>query len=623
MRQLEDLDRGLIAMMTEKGVFISWRLLAPEFETTAFELYRDGCLIASLTKAENSNYLDEEGTLDSVYAVKAVSGEKVTLSNEVKVLKHQYFDIPLEIPEDGVTPTGERYTYSANDLSVGDVDGDGRYEIFVKWYPSNAKDNAHSGYTGNTLIDCYTLEGHHLWRIDLGINIRSGAHYTQFVVYDFDGDGIAELVCKTADGTVDGTGRSIGETEKDHRNQAGFILEGQEYLTLFDGTTGKALDTIEYEPARGDSSRWGDSEGNRVDRFLASVAYLNGETASAIMCRGYYTRTVLVAYDIINKRLVKRWSVDSDEGLPDLAGQGAHSLSVADIDEDGYDEIIYGSAVIDHDGSLRYATGFGHGDALHVGKFNLDREGLQVFMTHEETPNEYGIEMRDAKTGEVLFHLPSITEDIGRGVVADIDPRYKGAEVWFYAPDQHRRVPGTEGFCTATGKPISGPVPPANFVIWWDGDLGREILDHDYDEAQKAGPGVISKWNWETKTLDVLLKAEGTLSNNGTKGNPNLQADLLGDWREEVIWRLADSSALRVYSTTDYCPHRIYTLMHDSQYRVAIAWQNVAYNQPPHPSFYIGFDEEAVKIPIPKIQLVKKGPEKKPVFLHKRACSLS
>lgn len=605
VRKLEYLDRGIVAMRTDNGIFISWRILQPEYKTTTFELYRDGQFIASFCKEENSNYLDKEGTINSRYAIKAITGNKTTMSAEVNVLESNYFDIPLEKPEDGITPAGELYTYSANDLSVGDVNGDGRYEIFVKWYPSNAKDNAHLGYTGNTLIDCYTLKGERLWRIDLGVNIRSGAHYTQFMVYDYDGDGVAEMVCKTADGTVDGTGAVIGDATKDYRNSEGIIIEGPEYLTLFDGRTGKALDTIEYEPVRGDSKLWGDGEGNRVDRFLAATAYLNGETASVIMCRGYYTRSVLVAYDIKEKKLVKRWVIDSDDGVPELAGQGAHSLSVADIDQDGYDEIIYGSAVIDHDGTLSYSTKFGHGDALHVGKFNLDHEGLEVFMTHEETPNEYGIEMHDAKTGEVLFSFPSATEDIGRGVVADIDPRFKGAQVWYYAPDNHRRVPGTEGFCTADGKPIKGPVPPANFVIWWDGDLGREILDHEFDEIQKAGPGVISKWNWETETIDVLLKAEGTLSNNGTKGNPGLQVDLFGDWREEVIWRLADSSALRVYSTTDISEHRIYTLMHDSQYRVAISWQNVAYNQPPHPSFYIGFDKEYVKPPTPEIELIK------------------
>ncbi|MBU5593820.1 rhamnogalacturonan lyase [Amphibacillus sp. MSJ-3] len=606
IRRLEDLDRGLIAIKTETGVFLSWRISIEEFDHAEYEIYRDGQLIHHIDRTQNSNYLDKEGKVDSLYVVRAITRNGVEESNQVSVLDQNYFDIPLDKPVDGITPNGEPYTYSANDLSVGDVTGDGRYEVFVKWYPSNAKDNAHTGYTGHTYLDCYTLEGEKLWRIDLGPNIRSGAHYTQFLVYDFDGDGVSELICKTADGTIDGQGNVIGDRSKDYRNEKGFILDGPEYLTLFDGRTGKALDTIDYKPDRGVPGSWGDHDGNRIDRYLAGVAYLNGETASAVVCRGYYTRAVLVAYDVVDKKLVERWCADSDNNMPKLAGQGAHSLSVADVDNDGFDEIIYGSAVVDHDGSLLYSTGFGHGDALHVGDFDLDNPGLEIFMTHEESPHEHGFELHDAKTGKVLFSLPSDGEDIGRGVAADIDPRFKGAQLWGYAPEESNRVAGTEAFYTSKGDPIEGPIPPANFVIWWDGDLGREILDHDFDPAIQAGVGTIMKWNWETEQLDLLLRADGTLSNNGTKGNPNLQADLFGDWREEVIWRLEDSSALRVFTTTDLSEHRLYTLMHDSQYRVAIAWQNVAYNQPPHPSFYIGFDQSAMQIPLPKVKLVRK-----------------
>lgn len=605
-RHLEDLDRGLIAIKKDDGIFISWRIAIDEFLTTKFELYRDHRLIASFDEHQNSNYLDVEGKVGSQYKIKAISDAGVKESVQVSVIENNYFDIPLEKPADGITPVGEHYTYSANDLSIGDVTGDGRYEIFVKWYPSNAKDNAHSGYTGNTYLDCYTLEGKKLWRIDLGVNIRSGAHYTQFLVYDFDSDGVAELVCKTADGTIDGTGHVIGDKTKDYRNEKGFVLEGSEYLTLFDGETGKALDTIDYKPDRGEPGSWGDFDGNRIDRYLAGVAYLDGEKASAIVCRGYYTRAVIVAYDVENKKLVERWCADSDHDIPELAGQGAHSLSVADVDQDGLDEIVYGSAVIDHDGSLLYSTGFGHGDALHVGDFDLDNPGLEVFMTHEESPHDHGFELHDAKTGRVLFSIPSESEDIGRGVAADIDPRYRGAQLFGYAPEEFKRVNGTESFFTCKGDVIEGEAPPANFVIWWDGDLGREILDHEFDESIQAGVGTIHKWNWEKSSLDLLLRADGTLSNNGTKGNPNLQADLFGDWREEVIWRLEDSSALRVFTTTDLSEHRIYTLMHDSQYRVAIAWQNVAYNQPPHPSFYIGFDQDHMSIPTPPVRLVRR-----------------
>ena len=187
-----------------------------------------------------------------------------------------YFDIPIQKPAGGTTPDGVAYTYSPNDASVADLDGDGEYEIILKWDPSNSKDNAQSGYTGNVYIDAYKMNGKRLWRIDLGRNIRAGAHYTQFMVYDFDGDGYAEMVCKTADGTVDGEGNIIGDGSKDYRSSSGYILSGPEYLTLFDGRTGKAIDTIDYEPGR-KCCRLGDSYGNRVDRFLAGVAYLDGK----------------------------------------------------------------------------------------------------------------------------------------------------------------------------------------------------------------------------------------------------------------------------------------------------------------------------------------------------------
>lgn len=606
-RRLEYLDRGLVAIKTDEGILVRWRIAINEFESTSYEVYRDGEKIADISTEENSNYLDKKGSLEHTYVVKAIHGDGTEdTSKTVSVLEHPYFDIPMDKPNDGVTPNGKPYTYTANDLSVGDVNGDGKYEIFVKWYPSNAKDNAHEGYTGNTYIDCYTLEGEKLWRIDLGVNIRSGAHYTQFLVYDYDGDGVAEMICKTADGTIDGEGTVIGDATKDYRNEQGFVGDGPEFLTLFDGETGKALDTIPYIPDRGEPGSWGDYEWNREDRYLGGVAYLDGEKASAIICRGYYTRAVLVAYDVVEKKLVKRWVIDSDDNAPKLAGQGAHSLSIADVDQDGYDEIIYGAAVVDHDGSLLYSTGIGHGDALHVGNFDLDRPGYEIFMTHEETPNEHGFEIHDAKTGEILFSIPSPDEDIGRGVAADIDPRHKGVQLWGYAPEGPLRVNGTESYYTVKGEAIDGPVLPANFVIWWTGDLGREILDHEYNPETDDGVGTIQKWNWETKEAEILLKATGTKSNNGTKGNPNIQADLLGDWREEAVWRLEDSSALRVYLTPYYSPHRFYTLMHDSMYRVAIAWQNVAYNQPPHPSFYIGYDEEYIDIPLPDVQLIKK-----------------
>ena len=592
--QMEKLNRGLIAIKVKNGVYIGWRLFGTDPDDISFNLYRDGEKVNAAPINSSTNFLDNNGNENSTYKVCAIiEGKEQLPSEEASVWDTNYLTIPLNKPEGGVSPDGVSYSYSANDASIGDVDGDGEYEIILKWDPSNSHDNAHKGYTGNVYLDAYKLNGKHLWRIDLGKNIRAGAHYTQFMVYDLDGDGKAEIACKTADGTIDGEGNVIGDIDADYRNQDGFILEGPEYLTIFNGKTGKALVTVEYDPPRGNGADWGDEEGNRVDRFLACIAYLDGVRPSLVTCRGYYTRAVLVAYNWRDGELSKVWKFDSLEpGNEGYSGQGNHSVSVADVDDDGKDEIIYGSCVIDHDGTGLYTTGLGHGDAIHVGNFIPSRAGLEIFQVHE-IPQENGTEIHDAKTGEILWGIPS-SEDVGRGMAADIDPRYEGAEVW---SSTHWKT-GGEGLYSSSGEKISDRNPQSfNFAIWWDGDLLRELLDHDYCMETGVGVGKIDKWDYENGRLVNLLTADGTRSNNGTKGNPCLQADIFGDWREEVIWRTDDSTALRIYTTIDVTDHRIYTLMHDPNYRLAIAWQNVAYNQPPHPSFFLGHNMKAPPIP--------------------------
>jgi hypothetical protein len=612
-RQMESLNRGLVAVKVENGVYIGWRLFGTDPEEITFNVYRDKQKVNQTPNKTSTNFLDNNGVLESTYHICAVlNGVEQLPSEEATVWDTNYLTVALNKPEDGISPDGIHYTYHANDASVGDVDGDGEYEIILKWDPSNSHDNAHKGYTGNVYLDAYKLNGMHLWRIDLGKNIRAGAHYTQFLVYDFDGDGKAEIACKTADGTIDGQGKLIGDGEADYRNTDGFILEGPEYLTIFEGSTGKELVTTDYDPPRGKGSDWGDDEGNRVDRFLACVAYLDGVKPSLVMCRGYYTRAVLVAYNWREGELTKLWKFDSLEpGNEGYSGQGNHSVSVADVDEDGKDEIIYGSCVIDHNGQGVYTTGLGHGDAIHVGNLIPGRPGLEIFQVHE-IPQENGTEIHDAKTGEILWGIPSI-EDVGRGMAADIDPRYEGVEVW---SSTHWKTGGA-GLYSSTGEKISENNPQSfNFAIWWDGDLLRELLDHEYDEQTGIGVGKIDKWDYQNGKLVNILTADGTRSNNGTKGNPCLQADIFGDWREEVIWRTDDSTALRIYTTTDITDHRIYTLMHDPNYRLGIAWQNVAYNQPPHPGFFLGHNME--KAPTPKIYEVKHEPDQKDQDQHKK-----
>lgn len=597
-RQMEELDRGLVAIQRSDGVFLSWRWLGTESDKVGFDIYRDGHKINS-QRLYTGNYLDTGGTAGSVYQLSASSGpgepQPTGDGATAHVQSGDYYAIPIQPPAGGTTPDGVAYTYSANDASVGDLDGDGRYEIIVKWDPSNSKDNSQSGYTGNVYIDAYELDGTRLWRIDLGRNIRAGAHYTQFMVYDFDGDGYAEVAMKTADGTVDGQGTVIGDGTADYRTEYGYILDGPEFLSIFNGMDGHVMDTVDYDPPRGTVCDWGDCYGNRVDRFLAAVAYLDGQKPSLVMARGYYTRTVLASYDWDGHHLQERWRFDTnDDGNSDYAGQGNHNLSVADVDGDGRDEITYGAMAIDDDGTGLYNTGLGHGDAMHLGDLDPNHPGLEVFDVHEDKSAAYGIEFRDAASGETLWGVYT-GKDTGRGMSADVDPRYPGEEFW---------AAGGFGMFDTQGNVVSTVIPRStNFGIWWDGDLLREQLDHAWNSSLGVGVGRIDKWDYVNATDVNLLTATGTYSNNYTKGTPNLQADLWGDWREEAIWRSEDSSELRVYTSSIETPYRLRTLMHDPEYRLAIAWQNVGYNQPPHPSFYLG--DGMTMPPAPNIRLVQ------------------
>jgi rhamnogalacturonan endolyase len=598
-RQVENLDRAPVAVLTDQGVTLGWRMLGLDQDSVGFHVIRDGVQLTEEPIRNTTTYVDASGTAASTYVIKTVGNGngQDKFSAEFTPLAQDYLPIKLDKPADGVSKDGKPYTYSANDSSVADLDGDGSYEIIQLWNPSNAQDNSRPGFTGNVYVDAYKMDGTRLWRIDLGHNIRAGAHYTQLLAYDFDGDGKAEVSMKTADGTTDGAGTVIGDAAADYRNSAGYVLSGPEFLTVFNGATGTIMDTAAYDPPRGNVSAWGDGYGNRVDRFLAGVAYLDGEKPSMMFSRGYYTRTVLVTYDLVDGKLVKRWTFDSDIAGAEYKGQGNHNLSVADVDQDGKDEFVFGSMTIDDDGSVLYNTKLGHGDAMHTSDFDPSRPGLEVFAVHESMSQSgnRGATFRDAATGEVLWSIPAI-RDTGRGAAGDIDPRYAGAEGWAVGGDASWNSPRGQ-LMSAKGELIAEKIPAANFLAWWDGDLLREIVDHEFDAAAGVGVPTISKWNWETESSDRLLTVTGARTNNHTKGNPSLQADLLGDWREELAFPSSDSTELRIYTSTSPTEVRLRTLMHDTVYRTAVARENVAYNQPPHPSFFIGEGMETPAAP--------------------------
>jgi rhamnogalacturonan endolyase len=587
--QMENLDRGVVAVRTSSSqVYVGWRQLGTEAYTVGYNVYRGGTKLNASPITTSTNYVDST-TANSTYTVRAVvGGVEQSDSPSVSVWAQNYLSIPLSIPAGGTGPDGVAYTYNACDCSVGDVDGDGQYEIILKWDPSNSKDNSQSGNTGDVYLDAYKLNGARLWRIDLGKNIRAGAHYTQFQVYDYDGDGKAEIMCKTAPGTKDGTGAYLSkgaaagaDNAADYRNSSGYILSGPEWLTVFAGPSGKELATVNYNPARGTVGDWGDTYGNRVDRFLAGTAYLDGKHPSAIFCRGYYTRCVLAAWDWNGTTLTNRWTFDSNNsGYSGYMGQGCHSLTIGDVDGDGFDEIVYGACCIDHNGAGKYTTGLGHGDALHMSKMDPARSGLQVWQAHEDeaTNGNIGASYRDANTGAIIFSS-SATGDTGRACASNVSTSVKGYQMWSGANSTLYNVSG--------GSVGSAPSSD-NFVIWWEAGLTRDLLNGT----------TINNYAGTT-----LLSPSGLSSNNSTKSNPCLSADILGDWREEVIWRASDNSELRIYTTTAVTTNRIFTLMHDRQYREAIAWQNTAYNQPPHPSFYLGYGM-TLPVPLPNITLV-------------------
>ena len=625
-RVMEKLDRGTVAVKTNDGVYLSWRLLGTESLTNqAFDIYRDSEKIYTTGEHDATCYTDSKGTADNKYTV-VPKGEAIDKTEAVDVWTTNttykgrsvaYKDIAFKVPDGGKTPKDEEYTYTANDMSVGDLDGEGEYEYIVKWDPSNSKDNSVKGYTGNVYLDAYELDGTLLWRIDLGVNIRAGAHYTQYMVYDFDGDGKSEVILKTAPGSKDGEGNYVskagknitkGDDKKDYRNSSGLLMGkdgGPEYLTVFNGETGAAMQTVDFDPPRSilTSSEWGDSYANRSERYLAAVAYLDGVHPSVVMTRGYYTYVYAAAYTWDGTDLKEQWlstntpteenggtgcTVKYADGTSKnntnktLYAQGAHSVSVADVDNDGYDEIIFGSAVLDHDGTVLTYDGRGHGDAEHVSDF--DNDGKQeIFMAHEAGKHNdkiipYAVDIK-RYNGDIM--LQAAQGDIGRGIMDNVDDEYALSSgnlslFWSVAAD---------GIYNQAGEKV-GNIPNTNgsnmenFAVYWDGDLGRELLDGNklVKYSIKSGTERIY-YDSKNSTLPGSI-------NNSTKSNACLTADLFGDWREEIVLRYGDG--VRIYFSTIPTDYRLTTLMHDSQYRCAIAWQNVGYNQPPHTSYYIG-----------------------------------
>ena len=384
-RQAEYLDRGAVVLPTAGGQLITWRALAHDAPGLLFHVERDGKRITlqpqALTQFVDTAALPAGSAPQ--YRITAIAADGRSAAAEPALwLPEGALRLPLQVPPPHVGADGVPVPYEANDGAPADLDGDGRYEIVLKWQPANAKDNSQPGHTAPTLIDAYKLDGTRLWRIDLGPNIRSGAHYTPFTVFDFDGDGRAELMLRTADGTLDGTGRVLGQRGVDHRNERGYVLRGDEFISVFDGRSGALRASVPYTPPRGDVGAWGDSYGNRVDRFLAGVAYLDGRRPSAVFSRGYYTRAVHGGLGLARRPVARsagcmtaRWPMARPVCPAPATPRAAARLRAGCT-------LVLPSAMwtataattsctarppLAASGQLLYSTGLGHGDALHVG----------------------------------------------------------------------------------------------------------------------------------------------------------------------------------------------------------------------------------------------------------------
>jgi len=580
-RQMEQLDRGLVALFrAEGGHLLRWRLFADDPDGIGFHVYRNGEKITDEPVTGATNYADTEGAYTaSYYITPVVDGEEGDPSREVDIVPKDFIGIDLVNPgpRDGVA-------YHAKDVSVGDLDGDGRYEFVVKWVPEDGKLPGDQTMTHQTYVDAYHQDGSRLWQISMGPNVPAGHYFLPLDVYDFDGDGTAEVAIRTFDATTMGDGTVIGDPDARHLEETGGRLTaGPEFLTIADGETGAPLTTTDFVPERDPVSSWGDDYGNRVNRVVFAAAHLDGARPSLLTCRGEYDRIALQAWDFRDGSLTRRWNFDTEDGHDDYVGQGNQQLSIADCDGDGKDEIVYGACVIDHDGTGLHTTGLGHGDALHVSDFDPDREGLEIWQPHESSNAEYGASLRDADTGEILFGKHTGT-DTARGMVADIDPDRKGAEFW--APAGVGTHAATDGY-----PRIADTIESYNFAVWWTGDLTREL----FDAGTANGAGRIYEWTGsDGGEVRRVREFEGTRTTDSTKRFPAFSGDVLGDWREEVVLTNADSTELRIYLTPHETEHRIPNLLHDPQYRAAMAWQNNGYNQPPWPGYYLGTDMDGV-----------------------------
>lgn len=626
-RKTDALDRGLVAVTQSSGVFLSWRVQADEYYDVKYNIYRNGALVAQNLAV--SNYTDTGGNASSTYTVAAVKNGIVgSQCSSVTPWAKQYLEIPVSNVQarNGVTvwkqrdPSSAMANYTINDISLGDVDGDGKVDFIVKRKNQTDQDNLFptNNYQMFCQIECYasSINYGRLWWIDCGPNICYGPdEQWDAVAFDWNEDGACEVLYRGGANTVihhaDGSTETIGNTSENirsgitHTANMTFSNAGEEWLMYINGKTGYTYDVISYPLPRGNASDWGDSYGHRSSKYFMGAPYLDGVNPYIFLGRGIYTKIDACTYRVnksTNKlyKVGNTWHSYTNSGW---YGQGNHNFSIADVDEDGSDEIIYGSMVLDFhtgDNSIHgcSSTSLGHGDASHTGDLDPFRPWLETFACNEEKPcNNF----RNAATCEIYARTVGSSDD-GRCMAGNFTNEYPGG---IGASTGSGIIPLSYIQPSPTSPTyISGmsnnwnaqtPYPMAlNWRIYWDGDLLSETINgpgsnESYLYVDKLGSRIYDTGHGNYETACI----------NGTKKNPCATGDILGDWREEIVMRSADNRFIRIYTTVTPTTHRLPSLWYDHQYRQAMVWQTEGYNQPPHPSFFVGELEGLTQAPPP------------------------
>ena len=562
-------------------------------------------------------------------------GEYVMKAEQAKA-KRPFVSIPLQSTDD-CSDYPDVFSYEANDCSVGDLDGDGQLEIVVKRLLSggSADDSGSDPRAKHVIVwDAYKVDGTFLWRVKSGPNIIPG-NSSSVMLGDLDGDGYTEFVLKTGEGTVFGDGKEIGDTDGDgitdyRKNWGGHYTGdkagkygGPEYFSVVDGRTGRELARGNFiargpegqTPAQwvanysANSESWGDNYWKRANSLRMGLACFTGTGMQIFLGRGVYARTVVEGWEYtpgtsdsqweLEGTLTRLWKFDSaasnghwsivdgqwtrdgaknkdGKANSKYTGQGNHAFNVADLDGDGLDEVMYGSCAFDNDGTGLWSTELGHGDANHVGVFQKDYEGLQVFHCLEGGKTE--VALHDAKTGSTIWDIVAATAgDQGRCMVADVDPDSPGCEFWKYGNELYNQ----NGQPLYNGEGKREEESSCNAGIWFDGTLSRQMINENIINSFAHG-----------RTF-TIYRYEGECSfNNSTKSNPGWYGDMLGDWREEVIVPDATKKDhINIFSTWYPTDIRIPWLMTDHTYYMQAIHENVGYNQPTNVGYYMGSDQ--------------------------------